>query len=97
MNGKQIGILVGTVLPVLTAAAGYHTWQAGEEDKKVEAVEAYAAERSYELELQLIEAQLKHLRSVAERRPLTADESDELELLRQKRLILLEEMKKRGR
>lgn len=95
------GIAIGTVIAILTAAGSGAVWYDNRQDAEHVQIESYAdagkeqvasesLRKSVKLELQLIETELKLLRTIEERRPLSADEQDKRASLKELRAILLE-------
>lgn len=101
MNITKAHLSVGTLITIIPLMAAASIWYDGRRDEQhgaivaqVEESREFAASESYrksvDLELQGINLELKVLRSISERRELTADELDRLEYLKELREILLE-------
>lgn len=101
MNITKAHLSVGTLITVIPLVAAASIWYDGRRDDQhgaivaqVEESREFAASESYrksvDLELQAINLELKILRTIQERRPLTLDEEDRLAYLVSLREILLE-------
>ena len=98
MNKRYIEI--GTILGVITLLSGAYAWDSTRRDthimSEIDEVGYSSHSKSTDLDLRLVDIELKHLRSVAERRPLTPDELDRQAYLLERRRILMEEQRKRS-
>lgn len=94
-------IAIGTVLTALGMAGSFGVWYDKRQDVEhtvikdeayvqTEQVASESYRKSVELELRAIDIELKLLRTIEERRPLTADEKDHKDYLVELRAILLE-------
>lgn len=94
-TGISIGALVVIVPLIFTAAL----WTRGWVNEGHAAVESAVTESSFagrvELSLQQIELELKMLRTIKERRALTADEQDRKDYLEALREIIVAEQRKK--
>jgi hypothetical protein len=78
------------LIAVLAPLAGAILWYDGLQAAQHEEMMISVASSQTDLDLRLVEAELKHLRDLADRRELTADEKDRLLYLRDRRRILME-------
>lgn len=94
-------VSIGALVVIIPLVAGAVTWYDGRQDGEHAVIAEQAAaqteqtasesyRKSVELELRAIEIELKLLRTIEERRPLTADEQDHKDYLLELRAILLE-------
>lgn len=89
----DIKALVGISLALVTTAAGAYVYDLGKRAEQHEALTASAVAGDVELELKRVDLELKLLRTIQERRELTADEADRKTYLEDLRKVLIEEQR----
>lgn len=87
-------ISLGTLIAMIPLVAGAVVWYDGLNEKRHSAIVASRYVADVDLDLRLVEVELKQLRAIEERRPLTADEQDRKAYLEERRRILLAEQQK---
>jgi len=95
MNITKAHISIGTLITVIPLVAGAALWYDGMKEKQHEDIQVAASAGDVELTLQQINLELKLLRTIQERRELTADEADRKAYLEALREIMIAEQKKR--
>jgi hypothetical protein len=80
---------------LLGAGAQAVLWYDGVQAEAHQELEQEIHAANVDLDLRLVESELKHLRDLAERRPLTADEQDRKRYLEERRRILTEEQQRK--
>ncbi len=93
MNITKAHISVGTLITVIPLIAGAALWYEGRQDEQHDEIKAAAVAADVELDLQRVNLELKLLRTIEERRPLTDDEQDRKEYLESLREILIAEQR----
>ena len=94
MNITKVHISVSTLIVVIPLLAGATIWYDTRQDNQHDAITAEAFAGNVELSLQQIDLELKLLRTIAERRALTADEADRKKYLEALREIIVAEQRK---
>ena len=85
------GTVVAVVATVVSGFVGFWVWDQGLEEHEHEILTQQQVAGDVELDLQRVELELKLLRTIEERRPLTADEQDRKDYLLALRMILREQ------
>lgn len=96
---KETKISIGALLVIIPLLAGAAIWYEDHRDEAVDegdfAVQSQSFAGDVELSLQQIELELKMFRVIAERRALTADETDRKAYLEALREIIVAEQRKK--
>jgi hypothetical protein len=95
MNITKAHVSIGTLIVVVPMLAGAALWYEGKNDAEHAEIQFAASAGDVELSIQQINLELKLLRTIAERRVLTADELDRKDYLEALREIMVAEQKKR--
>lgn len=88
-------ISIGTLIVVIPMVAGAALWYDNRNDDQHAEMQVAAVAGDVELTLQTINLELKLLRTIEERRALSADEADRKAYLEALREIMITEQKKR--
>lgn len=92
MKGLTLGA-IATIVGILSTAGGGVVWYDNRQTAEHNEMQQEQIAADVELDLQRVELELKLLRTIAERRPLTPDEQDRLEYLRELRTVLLDKQR----
>jgi hypothetical protein len=95
MNLTKLNVSIGTLITVIPLLAGAALWYDNRQDTAHEQLNEQAMAGDIELDLQRIELELKLLRTIQERRPLTPDEQDRKDYLESLREIIIAEQRKK--
>ena len=87
-------VAISTVISLVTLIGGGYAWELSRQETVVQEVTQQMVMGDVELDLKRVELELKLLRTIKERRPLTEDEKDRYEYLKSLRTILKEKQKK---
>jgi len=85
---------IATIISLLTLIGGAYAWDFSQRQQTHQDMSTHVAMADIELDLQRINLELKLLRTIRERRPLTPDEDDRLNYLIQLRGILREKQQR---
>ena len=93
MNKTPITAIITTSIAVLGFAGAAYSWDVSQRKADHDFILTSAKESSIDLDLRLIEVELKQFRAIEETRELTADEKERIEYLKLRREILLQSRK----
>lgn len=89
------GTVVAIAATVVSGAIAFWVWDQGLEAHEHDTIKIQMVAGDVELDLQRVELELKLLRTIEERRALTADEQDRKDYLLSLRIILREQQKQK--